>query len=104
VAAQFFIISKTLNDSDNGPRGRIWASPAGKESTEAKPASRWTRADIKHTSVYLPGAAYEALRQVAFDERCKIHDLLIEGVELALKRRGYPALAEMKAKWQRKER
>jgi hypothetical protein len=49
-------------------------------------------------------AAYELLRQVAFDERCKIHDLLIEGVELALKKRGYPALDEMKAKWQRKER
>ena len=30
-----------------------------------------------------------------------IHDLLMEGVELALKKRGYPALAEMKAKWQR---
>ena len=44
-------------------------SPAGKESAAAKPASRWTRADIKHTSVYLPEAAYEALRQVAFDER-----------------------------------
>ena len=34
----------------------------------------------------------------------KIHDLLMEGVELALKKRGYPALAEMKAKWERKER
>jgi hypothetical protein len=56
------------------------------------------RSDIKHTSVYLPEAAYEALRQVAFDERRKIHDLLMEGVELALKKRGYPALAEMKAK------
>jgi hypothetical protein len=30
--------------------------------------------------------------------------LLMEGVELALKKRGYPALADMKAKWQRKER
>ena len=60
--------------------------------------------DIKHTSVYLPEPAYEALRQVAFDERRKIHDLLIEGVELALKKRGYPALADMKAKSQRKER
>jgi len=76
-------------------------SPAGKESAAAKPASRWTRADIKHTSVYLPEAAYEALRQVAFDERRKIHDLLVEGVDLALKKRGYPALADMKAKWQR---
>jgi hypothetical protein len=44
------------------------------------------------------------LRQVAFDERRKIHDLLLEGVELALKKRGYPTLADMKTKWQRKER
>ena len=47
---------------------------------------------------------YEAVRQVAFDERRKIHDLLLEGVELALKKRGYPTLADMKTKWQRKER
>ena len=79
-------------------------SPAGKESAAAKPASRWTRADIKHTSVYLPEAAYEALRQVAFDERRKIHDLLMEGVELALKKRGYPPIAEMKAKWRGQNR
>jgi hypothetical protein len=69
----------------------------------AKRAGRWPPSDIKHTSVYLPEAAYEALRQVAFDERCKIHDLLIEGVELALKKRGYPALADMKLKWERKK-
>jgi hypothetical protein len=79
-------------------------SPASKGSPPAKPASRWSRPDIKHTSVYLPEAAYEALRQVAFDERRKIHDLLIEGVELALKKRGYPALADMKTKRQGKER
>jgi hypothetical protein len=79
-------------------------SPMSGGSVPTKPASRWTRADIKHTSVYLPEAAYEALRRVAFDERRKIHDLLMEGVELALKKRGYPALADMKAKWQRKER
>ena len=78
-------------------------SPASGESAPAKPAARWPRSDIKHTSVYLPEAAYEALRQVAFDERRKIHDLLMEGVELALKKRGYPALAEMKTKWERKK-
>jgi hypothetical protein len=77
---------------------------ASQGSATAKPAGRWTRPDIKHTSVYLPEAAYEALRRVAFDERCKIHDLLIEGVELALKKRGYPTLADMKAKSQRRER
>jgi hypothetical protein len=81
------------------PRG----SPASGGSVPAKPAGRWPRSDIKHTSVYLPEAAYEALRQVAFDERCKIHDLLMEGVELALKKRGYPAVGDMKAKWARKK-
>jgi len=52
----------------------------------------------------VPEAAYEALRQVAFDERRKIHDLLMEGVELALKKRGYPTIAEMKDKGQGKGR
>ena len=84
--------------------GKAPQSPIKPVSPSAKAAGRWTRPDIKHTSVYLPEAAYEALRQVAFDERCKIHDLLIEGVESALKKRGYPALAELKAKSQRKER
>jgi hypothetical protein len=32
------------------------------------------------------------------------HDLLMEGVELALKKCGYPPIAEMKAKWQGKRR
>jgi hypothetical protein len=73
--------------------------PAGKENAPAQPAGRWSRPDIKHTSVYLPAAAYEALRQVAFDERCKIHDLVLEGVGLALRKRGYPPMDELKAKW-----
>ena len=74
------------------------------ESGPPKPVGRRSRPDIKHSSVYLAEPIYEALRRVAFDERCKIHDLIMEGVELALKKRGYPALVEMKAKWQRKER
>jgi len=40
----------------------------------------------------------------AFDERCKIHDLVMKGVGLALRKRGYPAIDEMKAKWQGKRR
>jgi peptidoglycan/xylan/chitin deacetylase (PgdA/CDA1 family) len=32
---------------------------------------------------------YEALRKIAFDERLKIHDVVLEGIDLALQRRGY---------------
>ena len=62
-------------------------TPASQRSTPAKPAGRQPRPDIVHTSVYLPEATYEALRKIAFDERCRIHDLMIEGIGLALKKR-----------------
>jgi hypothetical protein len=37
------------------------------------------------------------LRKVAFDERVKIHDLIMEGVEAVLRRRGYPSVESLKA-------
>ena len=40
---------------------------------------------------------YEALRKIAFDERLKIHDLAIEGIDAVLRRRGYPAVDALKA-------
>src|SRR5215510_8745309 len=57
-----------------------------------KPPERRPRPDIVHSSVYLPEAVYEALREAAFKERCKIHDLIMEGVGMALRKRGYPAI------------
>jgi hypothetical protein len=56
-----------------------------------------SRADIVHSSLYLPGPVYEALRETAFHERSKIHSIIVEGIELALRKRGYPALDDLKA-------
>jgi len=36
----------------------------------------------------LPEALYESLRRAAFEERVKIHDIVLEGIELALRKRG----------------
>jgi hypothetical protein len=52
---------------------------------------------VVHSSLYLPEAVYEALRESAFRERCKIHDLVMQGIEMALKKRGYPSFEELKA-------
>ena len=41
---------------------------------------------------------YEALRETAFKERCKIHDLVMQGIELALRRRGYPSVDDLKGR------
>jgi hypothetical protein len=56
-------------------------------SGPARPPGRPSRPGIVHTSVYLPEALYEGLRVAAFRERCKIHDIVLEGVELALRKR-----------------
>jgi hypothetical protein len=46
-----------------------------------------TRPAIIHTSVYLPQAMHDALREAAFKERRKIHDIVLEGIELVLRKR-----------------
>jgi hypothetical protein len=53
---------------------------------------------IVHSSLYLPEPVYEALRKIAFEERLKIHDVVLEGIDLALRRRGYPTI-ETLATW-----
>jgi hypothetical protein len=42
-------------------------------------------------------SVYEALRKIAFEERLKIHDVVLEGIDLALRRRGYPSVESLKA-------
>jgi hypothetical protein len=75
---------------------RLRAPPTTLGSSKA-PAGRRPRPDIVHSSLYLPEPVYEALRETAFKERCKIHDLVIQGVDLALRKRGYPSIDDLKA-------
>jgi len=42
----------------------------------------------------LPEPVHEALREAAFKERVKIHDIVLEGIGAALKRRGYLSVEE----------
>jgi hypothetical protein len=90
------------------PAGELMAKsrkiPPTPSIDAGKPASRQPRPDIVHTSVYLPEAAHEALREAAFKERVRIHDIIMQGIEMALRKRGYPAMAELKAKSERKGR
>jgi hypothetical protein len=53
------------------------------------------RPSIVHTSLYLPEPVYEALRRIAFEERLKIHDVVLEGIDLALRRHGYPSIESL---------
>jgi hypothetical protein len=54
------------------------------------------RPRVVHSSLYLPGPVYEILRKIAFEERLKIHDLAIEGLDAVLRPRGYPSVENLK--------
>lgn len=65
----------------------------GRPGTPQKPSGRQRRPGIVHSSVYLPEAMHEALREAAYKERSKIHTIILEGIEAALKKRGYKGTA-----------
>jgi hypothetical protein len=46
-------------------------------------------------STYLEPPVYDALRDIAHAERVKIHALLLEGVDLVLKKRGMPSVEKL---------
>lgn len=80
-------VAKTAGE---GPTAATVTSPA---PAPAKPDK-----DIIKTSTYLPREVHEILREIAFHERTKIHDLLVEGVDHILKTRRHPTVAELKAR------
>lgn len=63
-------------------------TPSATRAARTKPTARSGRSGIVHTSLYLPEAIYERLREAAFKERVKIHDIVLEGIESALRERG----------------
>jgi hypothetical protein len=59
--------------------------------------SRRRTFEIQHKkqSVYLGKPVYEQLRRLAFDERRKMHDYLIEGLDSVFRKRGLPSIDEL---------
>lgn len=57
------------------------------EAAPPKPAR--PKPDVQHTSVYVPREAYDRLREIAFHERVKMHDLIMEGLDKVIAERGH---------------
>ncbi|MBI2735887.1 MAG: hypothetical protein HYX38_04950 [Rhodospirillales bacterium] len=56
------------------------------------------RARTKQLSLYLEEPVYEELRSLAFSERVKMHQLIVEGVDLMLRKRGHPSIKDLMKK------
>lgn len=70
---------------------------AVKESNarQAPAAPVKSKTEIVKQTVYLPPAVYEQLRQLAFEERKKMHDYLVEGLDRVFRNRGLKPYAEL---------
>lgn len=78
---------------------RLTEAPSTPSVETAVPAfspKRRARPDIVHTSVYLPKAVYQQLREIAFHRDVKIHDVIMEGISAALVEHGKPDVAMLK--------
>lgn len=62
----------------------------------SKPAGRRARPDVVHTSIYLPRQVHRKLREIAFTRDVKVHDVIMEGIDEALRKYGHPSVAKLK--------
>lgn len=68
------------------------------EPAKAEPVGKGTLKQRAHQmSVYLEPPVYDQLRDIAHVERTKLHALLMEGVDLVLKKRGAPSIRQLLA-------
>lgn len=83
------ILSRTVEEA--GPAAAPTAPVAAVQDSGNRPG-------VKQQTAYLPVPIYEQLRRLAFEERAKMHDYLIEGLDLVFRKRGLPGVNELKRK------
>ena len=80
-------------------RAAITDRPPGQEvdaEPNAPPSGRRARPEVVHTSVYLPRAVHRKLREIAFTRDVKVHDVIMEGIDEALRKHGHPSVEALK--------
>lgn len=63
-----------------------------------RPAKPAPMADLVRSSIYLSREAHDRLREIAFAERKKVHDLIVEGVDTVIAKRGHKETARRRPK------
>jgi hypothetical protein len=59
------------------------------EKPLARAVTPLTGHGVHKTSIYLPREAFDRLREIAFTKRCKVHDLIMQGVDRVIAEHGH---------------
>ena len=63
--------------------------PPADAPQEARAVTPLSNRNVHRTSVYVPREAYDRLREIAFTKRCKVHDLIMQGVDRVIAEHGH---------------
>jgi len=80
-------------DMETGQGGKAPVSSVVEMPKAVKSAAVKT-ANIK-TSLYLPPQANRKLKEIALAKECKVHDLVIAGIDKVLSENGFPTVEEL---------
>ena len=69
--------------------------PQGQVEKAVKPAPTKAGNEMFRTGLYLTRAVHDVLREIAFTERKKVHELFVEGIDHVLKSRRHPTTREI---------
>lgn len=81
------------DDEDATEREDVTPASAPEPAKKRAPIKGET--EMFRTSLYLSRAVHDVLREIAFHERKKVHDLFMEGLDLVLEKRRHPSTAEI---------
>ncbi len=76
----------------------ILNEPAPTPVEPPAPAPQATAKPFKQQTIYLPVPVYEQLRRLAFEERVKMHSLLMEGLDRVFRDRGLAGIEDLKSR------
>lgn len=71
------------------------AREQGRSSISIEREGQGKRPGIKQQTAYLPEPVYEQLRRLAFEERRKMHDYIMEGLDRVFRDRGLASIEEL---------
>jgi hypothetical protein len=77
--------------------GRGPEQPESSVAEVSKQAMTPKTGNVK-TSLYLPPQAHRKLKEIALATDCKVHDIVIEGINKMLASHGYPTVSELAKK------
>lgn len=64
-------------------------TPAAPAAPVQTPTTKPKGPDIVHTSLYVPRASYRKLQEIALTQDRKVHDVLMDGIDVVLKEHGH---------------